>query len=151
MKTGQKPAPGRSATMLDQVLAVCTQLPAGGKASRDYFAERARKIFQASVSGVLVKENGGYRLSALALAQGEEPGESSLLDHVKSFAAQSVESKRLLNFSFSYQDSDGEKLYCGLAHPLLTSQSSGSILVARCTAFSPDEVSVFRVLARSEE
>src|ERR1700758_4384992 len=113
MKTGQKSAPGRSAAMLDQVLAVCAQLPEGLEASRGHFAESARKIFEASVSGVLVKENGGYSLSALSLDRGEQPGASSLLDHVKSFAAQSIESKRLLNFSFSYQDVDGEKLYCG--------------------------------------
>src|SRR5260370_16998154 len=57
---GAQPSPG---ALLDQALAACAQLPAGElKVLREYFAETARKVFQAGVAGILVKHGAGYTL-----------------------------------------------------------------------------------------
>ena len=142
---GAQPSPG---ALLDQALAACAQLPAGElKVLREYFAETARKVFQAGVAGILVKHGDGYTLGVVSPAGKEESGDASLLSHVESFAAQAVENNKLLNFRFSYRDAGGEKLYCGLAEPLVTSQSSAALLVVRKSVFSSSEVSVFRVLS----
>lgn len=134
--------------MLDQVLAACAQILPDPKTSRDFLAESSRSIFQAILTGVVVKERGSYTLGALSAEAGEETSEITLLVHVKSFGIQAIESKRLLSFSFSYQDADGEKLHYGIAHPLLTSQNPAALLVVRHAPFTPDEVSVFRVLGK---
>src|SRR5260370_14449858 len=142
---GGQPSHG---ALLDQALAAWGQLPAGElKVLREYFAETARKVFQAGVAGILVKHGDGYTLGVVSPAGKEESGDASLLSHVESFAAQAVENNKLLNFRFSYRDAGGEKLYCGLAEPLVTSQSSAALLVVRKSVFSSSEVSVFRVLS----
>jgi PAS domain S-box-containing protein len=153
MKPGQKPGQGRLASavradaMLDQVLAACTQLPGNDtKSLRDHFCDVAGNVFHTSLSGVVIKENSGYSMGAFSSAVPEETGEASLVSHVRSFAAQAITSKRLLNFHFSYRDAEGDMLYNGLACPLITTQSTAALLGVRRDVFSPQEVSVFRVL-----
>lgn len=153
MRPRRKPGYGypgaqeKSGALLEQVLAACAQLPGGeARVLREYFAETARRIFQASVAGMLVKDGDGYALGPVFTAGKEETGDTSLLSHAESFAAQAVDNKRPLNFRFSYRDAEGEKLYCGLAQPLVTSQSAAALLVVRRAVFSPGEVSVFHVL-----
>jgi two-component system NtrC family sensor kinase len=151
MRPRRKPGYGHpgaqvsSGALLEQVLAACAQLPAGDtKALREYFAGTARRIFQAGAAGVLVKNGDRYALEPSAGK--EHSGDSGLLAHAESFAAQAVGNNRLLNFRFSYRDAEGEKLYCGLAQPLVTSQSASALLMVRKTVFAPGEVSVFHVL-----
>ncbi|HLW54185.1 MAG TPA: PAS domain S-box protein [Candidatus Angelobacter sp.] len=131
--------------MLDHVLAACSQLPGSDiQTLRGHFSETARKVFHAVFSAVLLQREGGYSLGTLPAP--EPVGEDGLLPHVKSFASQAIQSKRLLNFHFTYRDAESDKLYCGLAFPLITARSASALLAVRRSAFSPAEVSAFRIL-----
>ena len=152
MRPRRKPVQGRSGAqiksgaLLEQVLAASAQFPVDAKALREHMTEASRRIFQAGVAGVLIQDQQGYGLSAVSPSGKEDTADASLLSHARSFAAQAVESKRLVNFRFSYRDSGGdEKIYCGLAQPLLTAKSASALLVVRRAVFSPAEVSVFHV------
>jgi PAS domain S-box-containing protein len=152
MRPRRKPGYGypgaqvRSGALLEQVLAACAQSPGGdAKVLREYFAGAAGRIFQARVAGVLVKSGDGYALGPVSASKGLNE-DSGLLAHAQSFAAQAVEKNKLLNFRFSYREAEGEKLYFGLAQPLVTSQSATALLLIRKAVFAPGEVSVFHVL-----
>ncbi|HSM86996.1 MAG TPA: PAS domain S-box protein [Candidatus Limnocylindrales bacterium] len=137
---------------MEKVLEACGQLQLlGGEPSalREHVAEAARKLFTAAVSGVLVRDKANQSLGEASGAVKEATGKASLLAHARSFASQAIEHKRLLNFRFSYRDSDGDKPYYGLALPLVTSQSAAALLIVRRTAFSPAEVSAFSVLGNT--
>jgi PAS domain S-box-containing protein len=152
MRPRRKPAQGRSGAqvksgaLLEQVLAASAQFPRDANTLREHLVEASRRIFQAGVAGMLAKDQEGYGLSAVSPSAKEDTPDANLFSHARSFAAQAVESKRLLNFRFSYRDAGGaEKIYCGLALPLLTAQSTAVLLVVRRAVFSPGEVSVFHV------
>ncbi len=155
MKPKRKPGPPRSRIEVrafactEKVLEVCAQLPAQGgdpQVLREYVAESARKIFQAAVAGVLVREGESYQQGAVSSDEETKKTQAALLSHVRSFAVQAIEQKRLLNFRFAYRDPEGEEIYYGLAQPLITCQSTGVLLVVRSTVFAPEEVSAFSVL-----
>ncbi len=155
MKPKKKPGPPRSriqvraSACMEKVLEACAQLPLLGSEPsvlREYVAESARKIFQAVVAGMLVRDGDNYQLGAVATAVQAGTGKTALLSHARSFAAQATEQKKLLNFRFAYRELEEEKIYYGLAQPLVTCQSAAVLLVVRSTVFAPDEVSAFSVL-----
>src|SRR5215472_2719497 len=134
----------RSGALLERVLAACAQLPTGAaEVLHEYFAEAAKRVFQAVAAGILVRSKDGYTLS---LGTKGETLDRGILDQAQAFASRAVADNRLLNFRLSQPTAQGEKLYCGLAQPLVTSQSAAAFLVVRKAIFSPVEVSVFRVL-----
>ena len=142
----------RASACTEKVLEACAQLPSlGGEAPvlREYVAESARKIFQAEVAGMLVRDGDNYQLGAVSAAVQPGTGKTALLSHAQSFAAQATEQKRLLNFRFSYRDLEGEKIYYGLAQPLVTSQSAVVLVMVRSTVFAAVEVSAFSVLGNT--
>src|SRR5882724_10828167 len=139
----------RASASMEKVLEACANLPSlGGEAPvlREYLAESARKIFQAEVAGMLVQDGDNYLLGAVSPPVQSGGGKTALLSHAQSFAAQATEQQRLLNFRFAYRDLEGEKIYYGLAQPLVTTQSAVVLLVVRSTVFAPSEVSAFSVL-----
>ncbi len=141
---GYPGAQARSGALLEQALAACAQLPgADVKLLREHFAETAKKTFQAGAGGVLIQGQDGYVLAAIAKG---DPHEAALLAQTEAFATQAVGDNKLVDFRFSHRDEHGEKLYCGLAYPLVTSQSVAALLVVRRAIFSPGEVLVFRAL-----
>ncbi|HET9180834.1 MAG TPA: PAS domain S-box protein [Candidatus Angelobacter sp.] len=158
MKPKRKTGAGRTrvrakaAGPLDKVLEVCTQLPGlGGEpaVAREFVAEAARKVFLAALSGVLLRQGDSYVLEAVSSAPKVSPEKSVLLSHVTSFASLAIEQNRLVNFRFSYQDGESERIYHGLALPLVTTQSAAALLLARSTSFSAAELSAFNVLGNS--
>src|SRR5262249_38765109 len=66
--------------------------------------------------------------------------------HARSSAAQAVEHKQVLNFRFSFRSGEGETVYQGLAHPLITGQVTAVLLMVRSTPFLPAEGSAFAAL-----
>lgn len=149
---GRARVPARGVGLFDKVLEACTQLPRTGAeapAVREFVAEAARKIFVAALSGVVLRQGDSYVLEGVSSAPKASPGKSVLLSHARSFASQAIEQNRLLNFRFSYQDAEGERIYHGLALPLVTTQSSAALLVVRRTLFSSAELSAFNMLGRA--
>jgi two-component system NtrC family sensor kinase len=132
-----------------RVLEACLQLPAlqaEPPVLREHLLNSAGSIFQADLAAMLVREASSY-LSAAVVAAVEDREESeSLLSHARSFATQSVEQNRLLNFRFSYRSAEGESVYHGLAQPLITSDAAAVLLVVRSAAFQSAEVSAFGTL-----
>ncbi len=134
---------------MEKVLEVCAHLPLlGGKpeALREFLVDTARKIFTVTVAGMLVREEESHSLSAISTAVKEGVGKTALLSHAKSFATQAIDTRRLLKFRFAYRGVEGEKIYHGLALPIVTSQSAAALLVVRRTIFSPAEISAFSLL-----
>ena len=134
---------------MEKILEACVQLRTihGGPAELHAFvAETARKIFGATVAGVLQRESDSYKLSAVSPAVKEGSGKTALLSHARSFATQAIEQKRLLSFRFSYKGTEGQQIYHGLSLPLITAQSSSALLVVRKTVFASAEISAFHVL-----
>jgi len=141
--------PARAGALMEKVLEVCAQLPLlGGKpeALREFLVETARRIFAVTVAGMLVREEESHSLSAISTAVKEGVGKTALLSHAKSFATQAIDAQRLLKFRFAYRGAEGEKIYHGLALPIVTSQSAAALLVVRHTLFSPAEISAFNLL-----
>src|SRR5882672_1556616 len=134
---------------VEKVLEACSQLPSlGGEAPvlREYVAESARKIFQAEVAGMLLQDGDKYLPDAVSTSAQAGMGKTALLTHARSFAAQAIEQKREISFHFAYRDLEKEKIYYGLAQPLVTGQAAAVLLVVRSTVFVPSEVSAFSVL-----
>jgi two-component system NtrC family sensor kinase len=134
---------------MEKVLAGCAQLPSLGSepgALPEFLVETARKIFAVTLAGMLVPNGETHTLDAVSTAVKEGAGKAALLSHLRSFATQAIEARRLLNFRFSYRGSEGEKVHHGLALPLVTAQSAAALLVVRRAAFSPEENSAFNLL-----
>ena len=134
---------------MENVLEACVQLPSlSGEPPvlRQYIAESARKIFDAAVAGMMVRDGESFLPGAVCTAVDESAGKKALLEHVRSFATQAIEQKRLLNFRFSYRSPDGEAIYHGLAQPMVTTGTAAVLLAVRSSVFSPTEVSAFSVL-----
>ncbi|HMF90786.1 MAG TPA: PAS domain S-box protein [Candidatus Angelobacter sp.] len=139
---------------MERVLAACAELTARGAdpgVVRETLAESARQIFQAPLALVLLSVGSeSPRLAAVSSEKtksAEDGGHGEMLAHATSFGSQAIARNEGLNFRFSYHDTEGEKIYCGLAEPLLTSRSTAALLVSRKAAFSPGEVAAFRMLA----
>src|SRR5262249_3646040 len=154
MRPRQKPGQNRLASaergnaMLDQVLAACARLPGNDvRGLRDHFSETARKVFHTNIAGLMVSDHGVSDMESIAPGAREEAGHANLLPHIQSFAVQAIESKRPLNFHFSYRDGEGDRLYYGLASPVLTQHSTAALLAVRKADFPAPDVSVFRALA----
>src|SRR5262249_5339396 len=154
MRPRQKPGQNRLASaergnaMLDQVLAACARLPGNDvRGLRDHFSETARKVFHTNIAGLMVSDHGVSDMESIAPGAREEAGHANLLPHVQSFALQAIVSKRPLNFHFSYRDAEGDRLYYGLAAPVLTQQSTAALVAVRKAGFPEPDVSVFRALA----
>src|SRR5260221_5411067 len=120
MKPKRKPGPPhsrievRAFACMEKVLEVCAQLPSQGgdpQVLREYIAESGRKIFQAAVAGVLVREGESYQQGAVSSDEETEKTQTALLSHVRSFAVQAIEQKRLLNFRFAYLDPEVAEIY----------------------------------------
>src|SRR5690348_3503570 len=96
---------------MEKVLEACAQLPLVGSeatALREFVAETARKVFAATLSGILARRGETYSLEAVSSASRETPGKSVLVSHATSFASQAIEQNRLLSFRFAYQDAGSE-------------------------------------------
>jgi PAS domain S-box-containing protein len=134
---------------MEKVLEACAQLPLLGgdpAALREFLAEAARRIFTATVAGMLVRSRNDYVLDATAGATKDGAIRIELLSHAKSFAAQAIDQKRLLNFRFSYREEESDRVFYGLALPLVGPQSESALLVVRRTIFSPAELAAFNLL-----
>ncbi len=134
---------------MEKVVDICSQLgQLGGDAPviRDFLAESARKLLTATVAGVLVKTGEGFSLLAVSSAVKEGASKTALMSHAKSFASQAIEQNRAINFRFSYHDSEGEKVYYGVAIPLGSRENGGALMAVRRTVFLPAEVAAFNLL-----
>src|SRR6476660_1872244 len=141
----------RASSCIEQVLEVCHQLPALNVTPGDlsqHIADSARRIFAAAVAGVMVQSGEGEKdLPGVGFVATDERGaKKALLEHARSFAAQAIEQKKMLNFRFSYRSPAGEAIYHGLAQPLADTRTSSVLLVVRSSVFSPAEVSAFKLL-----
>src|SRR5262249_54200123 len=137
----------RSSAYTERVLEASLQLPspAEPRVLREYMVTTAARIFRPIAAGIFEREGEGYQ--PVAVATGESgTGMESLLAHARSFAAQAVEQKRLLNFRSSSRPSEGEPVYQGLAHPLIPAQATAVLLIVRGTPFLPAETSAFAAL-----
>ncbi len=124
---------------------------------RDFVAESARKLFAATLAGVLAKTGESYVLLSVSSAVKEGASKTALISHAKSFASQAIEQNRAINFRFSYRDSEGEKIYYGVAMPLgslersptekaSSPENAGALMAVRRTVFEPSEVAAFNFL-----
>lgn len=155
MKTKRKPAQLRSRTQArssactERVLEACLHLASlgtGFPALRDEIVNATGRTFHAAVAGMLLREGDGFRSVAVAAPTEDAKENQALLSHARSFATQAIEQKRLLNFRFSCKSPDGETIYHGMAHPLVTAQSTAVLLVVRSGPFSSEEVGAFDAL-----
>src|SRR5262245_35077359 len=90
--------------LLDKILAASRQWQASGpglKGVQQSLAESARRIFRASVAGIMVREHEGYSLASVSAAGKEE---NELLSRARSFASQALTSNQLLGFRFISRD-----------------------------------------------
>jgi two-component system NtrC family sensor kinase len=134
----------RSGAILEQVLAACARLPSGDtKVLQDYFAETARRIFQAEAAGVLIKDGDGHSWAAVCAGKGETG--SGILANAQPSVANALTNSRLMSFRFSCRQAEEEPACRGLAYPL-TIEHASALVVVRKAVFSPGEVSVFHVL-----
>jgi hypothetical protein len=133
---------------MDGVLEACAQLKSFGQASvlRQHITKSARNIFQAVMTGIMVREGESFLPEAVCSDVDEPADEKTLLEHVRSFAAQAMEQKRLLSFRFSYRSAGGESVTHGLAQPMATTETAAVLLAVRNNAFSDADVSAFSVL-----
>src|SRR5689334_10836444 len=141
--------PIRSSVSMEEVLEECAKLPSlSGEPSvqRQYIAESARKIFQAAVAGMMVRQGENYLPGAVCTEADEPADKKALLEHARSFATQAIEQKRLLDFRFSFRSQGTEAIYYGLAHPMATTEAVAVLLVVRNSMFSPAELSALSVL-----
>jgi two-component system NtrC family sensor kinase len=137
---------------MDKVLDACIQLPlvdGEPKGLQEYLAESVRKIFSTAVSGILVREKSGYSLAAVSSPVKEGSDKAALLSHVSTFATQAIDHKRLLSFKISYEGTEREKEYHGVALPLVTVQSHTALVAVRSSEFSAPELSAFNVLGNT--
>ncbi|HWZ46451.1 MAG TPA: PAS domain S-box protein, partial [Candidatus Saccharimonadales bacterium] len=133
---------------MQKVLEACAQLPRLGSdatAVREFAAEVARKTLQAPVAGILQRDGETYVLGSFSAETRQSAGKPALISQARSFAAQAIEHKKLVNFRFTFK-TDEETVYCGMAQPLVTAQSTLALLVLRRTAFSAAEISAFHLL-----
>src|SRR5205807_8204971 len=105
--------PAANSECLQEVLEACAQLPskAGPAVLRDYVADSARKIFQASLAGILAREGEGYVLGSqgeatrieTALTQEDEATAVSpeLVSCARTCAMQAIHQQKVLDFRFS--------------------------------------------------
>src|ERR1700742_3543617 len=137
-----RPATARGSASMEKVLEACAQLASlTGETLRQHMADSAGNIFRADLAGILPQENDG--IPSLAInADLDESAKKSLLDHVRPFAAQAIEQKKLLNFRFS----SDETIYHGLAQPLITSGSIVVMLAVRSSVFSVAEAGAFTAM-----
>src|SRR6266481_1741470 len=134
---------------LERVLETCAHLPSINRepaALHEYLAASASKIFQAAVTGMLLREDENYTALAIASGTDENVSKNALMAHARSFATQALEQERQINFRFSYRVPEGETVYHGLAHPLLTLHMPMVLLIVRSAAFSAMEVAAFEML-----
>lgn len=134
---------------MEKVVDVCSQLGQMGpdpSIVRDFVAESARKLLTATVAAVLIKTGEGFGLLAVSSAVKEGASKTALMSHAKSFASQAIEQNRATDFRFSYRDSEGEKIYYGVAMPLGLPESGGALMAVRRTVFLPAEVAAFNLL-----
>jgi PAS domain S-box-containing protein len=133
--------------LLDKILAASRQWQASGSGLKNVqqaVAETARKIFQASVAGIMVREHEGYSLASVSAA-GKEDNE--LLSRTRSFASQALTSNQLLGFRFISRDTGGEGTRFGVAEPVATSRTAAVLLAVRERDFSPAETCAFNLLS----
>jgi two-component system NtrC family sensor kinase len=131
---------------LQEVLEAGAHLPLKGDpgALRDYVAETARRVFQASLAAILVRERDSYVLESL----GDDThilGNKELVSCARSCAIQAIHQQKLLEFRFSPSRSEDQD-YHGLAQSLQTGPAPTALLMARKPPFSPSEISAFQVL-----
>ena len=134
---------------MERVVDVCSQLgqlEAKSPIVRDFVAESARKLFAATVTGVLVRTPEGFGLLAVSSTVKEGASKTALMSHAKSFASQAIEQNRAIDFRFSYRDSEGEKIYYGVAVPLGSPENGGALMAVRRTIFVPAEIAAFNLL-----
>jgi PAS domain S-box-containing protein len=151
-----------SSECLHEVLEACANLPlkADVTALRDYVVEAAQRIFQASLTGILVRENDSYVLgsrvealkpeaskpeAALARAVEEAVVCPELVSCARTCAIQAIHQQKLLDFRFSPEKSE-DKDYHGLTQSLQIGVAPTALLMVRKAPFSPNEISAFRVL-----
>src|SRR5580765_4628596 len=155
MRPTRKAAPIRSkppirpSVSMEEVLEAGAKLPSlSGEppALRQHIAESARVIFQAAVAGMMVQQGENYLPGAVCTEVAGSADKKALLEHARSFAAQAIEQKRLLDFRFSFRSQGAEAIYYGLAHPMTTTETVAVLLVVRNSMFSPAELSAFNVL-----
>src|SRR5205807_1038109 len=137
--------PASSSECLQEVLEACANLPlkAGAAALRDYVAETARGIFQASFAGILVREDGDYILEPIHCGDAFSP---ELVSCARTCAIQAIHQQKLLDFRFSPEKSSEYKDCHGLTQSLQIGAASTALLVVRKASFLPNEVAAFRVL-----
>src|SRR5215472_1328420 len=142
-KYGARPlASNGDSSAIEKVLEACSQLPiAGGSLAvlRSYVAETARDTLQALVAGILIKEDETYVLGSVSTEGSPDPGKSSLISHAKAFATQAIQTNKQLSFSL-ISTTEAGSAYCGMAEPLITSQSATALVVLRREGFSAEEV-----------
>src|ERR1700694_3617879 len=138
-----------SSECLQEVLEACANLPlkADTVALRDYVAESTRRIFQACLAGILVRENDTYILEPVRFGASTVV-QTELVSCAKTCAIQAIHQQKLLDFRFSPEKSE-DKDYHGLTQSLQTGAASTALLVMRKTPFSPNEISAFRVLGHT--
>src|SRR6185437_10841466 len=134
---------------MERVLESCAELQSfvgGLPALRQRIAESARDIFQAVVSGIMVREGESYQCVAVCPGAGDPVSAKALMEHGRSYAAQVIEQNQQLSFRFSYRFTQTEAIYHGLAQPILTTGTAAVLLMVRKTAFTAAEVSAFGVM-----
>lgn len=158
MRPRQKPAPIRSRSQVkpsastERALEACLHLPtvSGGlPVLRQHIVDAAQQVFQAVVSGIMVRDGESYQPAAVSAqnkVKDREGVTGALLAHARSFAAQAIEQQRTLNFRFSQPVAQGETIYHGMALPLITSQTTAVLLVVRKTSFPSADVSAMGAL-----
>src|SRR5205085_8128508 len=123
-----------SSECLQEVLEACAHLPLNGDpaALRDYVAETARRVFQASLAGILVRERESYVLESLGDA-GNRVGSAAknreLVSSARSCAIQAIHQQKLLEFRFSPSRSEDQD-YHGLAQSLQNGPAPTALLMA---------------------
>jgi len=116
---------------------------------RQNIADSAQKVFQAAIAGILQQAGEDFLPVAISAASEEPARKKALLEHVRFFASQAIEQKRLLDFRFSYRSTEGDSVYHGIAQPLITAGSTAVLLAVRSNSFSPVEVSAYSVLGNT--
>ncbi len=154
MKPRRKPGQGTPRTpdgnpvCMQKVLEACAQLPGMGADAgkvRDYIADVAHRALLAPVAGILKRDGETFLLDNISAETARGAGKPALISQARTFAAQALEKKKLVNFRFTFK-AETESAWCGLAQPLLTAQSEFALLVLRRTPFTPVEISAFHVL-----
>jgi len=139
----------RASACTEKVLEACAQLPSlGGEAPvlREYVAESARKIFQAEVAGMLVRDGDNYQLGAVSAAV--QPGRVRrpcclTPNHLP---LRPPNRRDCLTSGSPTATWKGRKFTTDSRNPWLPPSPRFVLLMVRSTVFAAVEVSAFSVL-----